>query len=139
MRRLVLDTSALVSGAVSASTNPPGVLLAAARAEAFELVACPRIFVEFERALKKPYFRARLIPFEAEELLDALQLLAVMLPDPPVLQAVLRDPNDDYLVELANAAGAEAIVSGDRDLLDHDGLHPPAISIRAACELLGLL
>jgi hypothetical protein len=37
-------------------------------------------------------------------------------------------------------AGAEAIVSGDKDLLDHAGeLEPKAINAREACELLGLL
>lgn len=36
----------------------------------------------------------------------------------------VRDPGDDYLVALARAAGAEAIVTGDRDLLDHEGLVP---------------
>jgi predicted nucleic acid-binding protein len=56
-----------------------------------------------------------------------------------VLRRVLRDPTDDYLVELAQAGKAEAIVTGDRDLLDHDGLRPPAIDARAACELLRLL
>jgi predicted nucleic acid-binding protein len=52
---------------------------------------------------------------------------------------VLRDPKDDYLVALAVAGRAEAIVTGDRDLLDHDGLVPPAITPRDACERFGLL
>jgi hypothetical protein len=30
-------------------------------------------------------------------------------------------------------------VTGDRDLLEHPGLKPPAIGSRAACELLGLI
>jgi uncharacterized protein len=34
---------------------------------------------------------------------------------------VLRDPKDDYLVALARASDAEAIVTGDRDLLEHPG------------------
>lgn len=139
MTRLVLDTSVLLSGAVSAPTSPPAVLLAAARAEAFEAVACPRLFLEFERALQKPYFRSRLDWAEATELLDALRLLFIMLPDPPMLRSVLRDPTDDYLIGLAQAGRAEAIVSGDADLLDHDGLRPPAINAREACELLRLL
>jgi predicted nucleic acid-binding protein len=50
----------------------------------------------------------------------------------------LRDPGDDYLVALALAANADAIVTGDKDLLDHPGLQPPAINARQACELLGL-
>ncbi len=73
---------------------------------------------------------------EAEELLDALELLAVVVPDPVAPASVLRDPTDDFLVALAVAAVADAIVTSDRDLLDHDGLQPPAINARAACELL---
>jgi len=34
--------------------------------------------------------------------------------------AVCRDPRDDYLVALATASGAEAIVTGDLDLLAID-------------------
>jgi predicted nucleic acid-binding protein len=61
-----------------------------------------------------------------------------MLPDPVAPPATVRDPRDDYLVALAIGARAEAIVTGDRDLLDHDGLKPPAISPRTACERFGL-
>lgn len=139
MTRLVLDTSVLLSGAVSAPTSPPAVLLAAARTATFEVVACPRLLLEFERGLEKPYFRSRIDAAQASELLDALQLLCITLSDPLVLRSVLRDPTDDYLVELAHAANADAIVTGDRDLLDHDGLRPPAMDARAACELLRLI
>lgn len=58
-----------------------------------------------------------------------------MTRDPPSL---LRDPTDDDLVALARTARARAIVTGDKDLLEHPGLHPPALTVRAACELLGL-
>jgi predicted nucleic acid-binding protein len=57
---------------------------------------------------------------------------------PSRLPPVLRDRTDDYLVALARAAGAEAIVTGDRDLLDHAGLEPPALSARQACERFGV-
>jgi predicted nucleic acid-binding protein len=40
---------------------------------------------------------------------------------------------------LASASGAEAIITGDKDLLDHAGLRPPAIEARAACERIGLI
>jgi hypothetical protein len=67
-----------------------------------------------------------------------LSALATPLPDPVAPARVLRDPGDDYLVALATAADASAIVTGDRDMLDHAGLVPPAITARAACERLGL-
>ncbi len=138
MTRLVLDTSVLLSGVVAASTSPLGRLLAAARTETFELLACPLLFEEFRRGLAKPYFRERVTAAEADELLDAFELLAIALPDPIAPPSVVRDPNDDFLVALAVAGNADAIVSGDRDLLDHPGLHPPALDSRAACNLLGL-
>ena len=62
----------------------------------------------------------------------------MVLPDPVLPAGVVRDPNDDFLVALAATSRADAIVTGDRDLLDHAGLHPPAIDARAASELLGL-
>lgn len=117
MKRLVLDTSVLLSAFVGASTSPPGRLLAAARTETFEIVACPLIFEELRRGLGKPYFRARVSESDGDELLDALGLLAVVVPDPVSPASVLRDPTDDFLVALV-------------------GLRPPAITARAACELL---
>jgi predicted nucleic acid-binding protein len=62
-----------------------------------------------------------------------------VLDDPRQSAAILRDPNDDFLIEIARTAEADAIVTGDKDLLDHAGLQPPAITARAACELLGLI
>lgn len=43
-------------------------------------------------------------------------------------------PADDYLVALARESGAEAIVTGDKDLLDHPGLEPAAIGARSAAS-----
>ncbi len=139
MTRLVLDTSTLLSGLVSMPTSPPALLLVAARAARFDLVICPRVLSEVERGLAKDYFRARIDASAGAAAVTALRRLAITLPDPPVVRSVLRDPTDDFLVALAREAQAHAIVSGDADLLDHDGLEPPAIHARAACELLGLL
>jgi predicted nucleic acid-binding protein len=62
-----------------------------------------------------------------------------MREDPTEVEPVLRDPGDDYLLALARAGGAEAIITGDKDLLDHAGaLEPRAIGARDACDLLGL-
>lgn len=138
MTRLVLDTSVLLSGVVAAPGSSLNRLLLAARAGTFEMVACPLIFEELRRGLAKPYFRERIGAEQAEELLDAFQLLAVTLPDPIAPAEVVRDPDDDFLIALATTSNADAIVTGDRDLLDHVDLRPPAIDARTACQLLGL-
>ena len=62
-----------------------------------------------------------------------------MLPDPVEPEPILRDPDDDYLIALARIAKADLIVTGDKDLLDHRGLQPRAVTPREACELLHLL
>jgi hypothetical protein len=58
--------------------------------------------------------------------------------DPVDAPPVLRDRPDDYLVALAGAAGAEAIITGDRDLLERAGLEPPELSAGQACERFGV-
>ena len=82
--------------------------------------------------------RQRLPAEQASATVDGLTALSVLLSDPTDPPRVLRDPNDDYLLALATAAGAEAIVTGDKDLLDHPGLQPPAITAREALARLGL-
>ncbi len=62
----------------------------------------------------------------------------MLLADPVDPARVLRDPDDDYLLALATSAGAEAIVTGDKDLLEHLDLQPPAITARQAGEQLGV-
>lgn len=138
MSRLLLDTSVLLSGIVGRPTSPPARLLIGMREGAGELLCCPMIMRELRAGLAKPYFRKRVRPDEAEEIVTALGLVAIMEPDPVHPPTILRDPTDDFLVAVARDRKAEAIVSGDRDLLDHEGLRPPAIDARQACELLGL-
>jgi uncharacterized protein len=139
LTRLVVDASALVSGIIGAGDRPPALLLDAIFDRAFEAVICPRVLAEVQRTLTRPYFQARYSPREVDRTLRSLARACVQLRDPRDPPAVLRDPNDDYLVALALNARARGIVTGDKDLLDHGGLHPPALTPRAACELIALL
>lgn len=85
---------------------------------AYELVASPHLLDELARALAYPSIRARVTEADAEELLDLLRQRADVQDDPvgpPPRRSV--DPDDDYLVALAEAVQA-VIVSGDRHLLD---------------------
>jgi hypothetical protein len=51
-----------------------------------------------------------------------------------MLAPVTRDREDDYLVALALKEGVDAIVSGDRDLLDAGLDAPPIWSPRKAAD-----
>jgi putative PIN family toxin of toxin-antitoxin system len=100
---------------------------------------CPQLLAEIERALRKPYFRDLVEEREISEIVATIRDAGIVLNDPVDPPTLLRDPNDDYLVALARGADAVAIVTGDRDLLEHAGLEPPALPARAACELLDLV
>lgn len=138
MTRVVIDANVLASAAAGHPNSPSTRLFDALAVGRIEIVLCGRIFAELERTLERPYFLARVSPPERDAIGSVLHAAAGMLPDPIEPPRVLRDPADDYLVALAQAGAAEAIVTGDRDLLDHAGLEPPAITPREACERFGL-
>jgi putative PIN family toxin of toxin-antitoxin system len=135
--RLLVDTSVLLAAVVGRPTSPPARLLVGLREGAGELLTCETILRELRAGLAKPYFRSRVDPREADEIAAALELLAVIVPEPATVVAVLRDPTDDFLIATARAAAADSIVTSDHDLLHHEPpLAPPAIDARQACELL---
>lgn len=140
MKRLVIDASTLTSGVASRpGGGAPWLILAALLDFEFEAVVCPRLVGEFRDALGNKYFRERFDPDDLAEIVARVEEAAVVRSDPQEVEALLRDPDDDYLVALARESGADAIVTGDGDLLDHPGLEPPAVAARAACRLLDLL
>src|SRR5262249_25096796 len=130
----------LVSGIAGIElSSPPARLIRGLQAMRFEIVACPTLIGEVRRALRNPYFSERISAIEAHRSVARIAEVAIMHEDPAAIEPTLRDPSDDYLLALAQETDAEAIITGDKDLLDHGGeLRPPAISPRAGCELLGL-
>lgn len=140
MKRLVVDPNTLASGIAGIrSGSPPALLIRAIQAVEFEVVLCPEVLVELRKTLRKPYFRKRVDDTDADDAIGRIDEVAITFPDPDHIEAILRDPDDDYLIALARRAEADAIVSGDKDLLDHaEELEPPVLNARGAVELLGL-
>jgi putative PIN family toxin of toxin-antitoxin system len=140
LKRLVVDASTLVSGVASRpGGGAPWLILAALLDFDFEAIVCPKLIGEFRDALTSKYFRERFDPDDLAEIVANVEEAATEYDDPKEVAALLRDPDDDYLVALARDAEADAIVTGDRDLLDHLGLTPRPLDSRAACKLLGLI
>jgi putative PIN family toxin of toxin-antitoxin system len=138
MTRVVIDANVLASAAAGHPDSPSRRLLNALSTGRIEAVLCDRILRELDRALERPYFAARVTALERRTLGAVLRAVAEMLPDPVAPPAAVRDPDDDYLVALARSAAVDAIVTGDRDLLEHPGLEPAALTPRAACDRFGL-
>jgi putative PIN family toxin of toxin-antitoxin system len=113
--RAVLDPNVIVSAALSPD-GTPAVLLRTWLEGGYELVVSPALLAEIERVLRYPKIAKRVSAAEAVELLALLRSQAMLLSDPDRPPSVHSpDPNDDYLVCLAEAAGA-ALVSGDTDI-----------------------
>jgi len=138
LARLVLDPNVLVAAAIS-SQGPPTLLLQLVGAGAAVMVVSPLLLQELREVLRREKFRRWLAVEDVEEYIEAVALLAEEVPDPPSegLTPVCRDPDDDYLVFLAEDVQATLLVSGDKDLLS---LRRPGLDVRSPRNALdGLL
>jgi uncharacterized protein len=118
MLRVVADANVLISAALARSPNAPSVvILEAALDGRLDLVTSPQLLGEITSVLKRPRLRKYLSIDEALRFVADLAAQTILLTDPPgPPAAVCRDPDDDYLVALATARHADAIVTGDPDL-----------------------
>ncbi|MCC6848738.1 MAG: putative toxin-antitoxin system toxin component, PIN family [Deltaproteobacteria bacterium] len=109
--RVVADTNGIVS-AFASGGNPKAILLLAASG-AIEVFASEAILEEVTRVLTGPKFC-----WTHSRLVDAVTGLPARIIDPgPSWLAVVRDHDDNRILECAVAARAHYLVTGDRDLL----------------------
>lgn len=70
-----------------------------------------------EELHEKLVAKAGLSQSEAGEVIDAVLADAEIVEAHPLATAVCRDPDDDWILATALAAKADALVTGDKDLL----------------------
>lgn len=88
-----------------------------------ELITSPLLLQEVAIVLARPRLRKYLSTEEGFRFVTDLAAQTTLLADPPGPHpAVCRDPHDDYLVALARSHGAEALVTGDLELLSIDAV-----------------
>ncbi len=106
---------------VSAALNPNGTprrALAVARARGTVALSLD-VFLEVAEVLARPKFARVLTDDRRREILELLTAAATWV-EPAVKVEDCRDDKDNRYLELALAAKATAIVSGDTDLLTLD-------------------
>ena len=119
--RVVLDTNVLVS-ALLFKGGPPARLLAAWRLGAFELLVSDYLIEELGRTMLRLAARHQQRPADLNDFLDTLRLRCALIPldHAALIQATasgLRDPDDLPTLALLIGAGADFLVTGDKDLL----------------------
>lgn len=112
--RVVLDTNVLVSALLFGGGLEP--LVVQWKSGAVIPLFSRATFAEFRKVLAYPRFsltEPEIRSLIEEEVLPYLEVVEVK----EEIHGVCRDPGDDIFLSCAVAAGADAIVSGDKDLL----------------------
>lgn len=122
--RAVLDTNVLVSALISPGGGSARLLLEL-RSGAFELIVSPLLLLELRDVLRRDKFRRYVSEAEADAYVELIRSEAVVRADPgPSPDPLSADPDDEYLIDLARDARADALVTGDAHLLDLRALIP---------------
>jgi putative PIN family toxin of toxin-antitoxin system len=113
--RAVLDANVLVS-AILTPAGAPAELVLRWLAGDFELVVSEHLLEELARTLAYPKIRRRIAAADAESFVALLRDAAEIASDPLAPPRRSSDPDDDYLLALAEREGA-LLVSGDQHIL----------------------
>lgn len=134
--RLVLDTNILLSALMVRGT-PPDKLYEAWRHGRFQLASAEQQLEELKRVSRRPFFQDRLTASEIGRMVNDIRRLATMCDPLPDVSAS-PDPNDDFLLAIAQAADADYLITGDKSDLLALGSHGRTriVSARAMVQFL---
>jgi putative PIN family toxin of toxin-antitoxin system len=111
-----VDTNVIVSGVFFGGT--PGKIVTAAREGVFTLAMTPLLLSELRRVVSREKFG--LHPDAIELLVDGIEACATIVYPRKLHQVVLRDSDDDAVVDCAVESGSSYIVTGDSHLTETD-------------------
>jgi putative PIN family toxin of toxin-antitoxin system len=118
--RVVLDTNVLLSG-IAYPASVPGKIISAWRHGSVDVLLSAYILDELRRVLPRLEHRHGLSLAEIEDLVDALSIQAEVIEPLPGVEPSLRDVDDQpvlgTLLAALNGAGADYLITGDKDLL----------------------
>ena len=115
--RVVIDTNVFVSGWLWGGI--PARLFRFARNSQLIICASEAILAELQNTLSKQKLQAKLqsLGFTVDSLMSTTRVLVEVYPISEINVPDLRDRNDNMILATAIAADADAIVTGDLDLL----------------------
>ena len=113
--RLVLDTNVLLS-ALMVPVSPSAEILALWRDRKVAVLTAAEQIDEIARVTRYPRIRARLSPALAGRLVNRLRDVAIVVGKLPKVD-VSPDPDDNYLLAIAEAGQAQFLVTGDKPVL----------------------
>lgn len=136
MISVVVDPGVFVSALIGRRGSAPDLVLRAWVDDRLQIVVSTTLLDELNLVLARPKFRAYLDARTATEYVARIRRHATLIDDPETVPVVTRDRDDDYLVALARAAKVDALVSGDRDLVESGLTDPPVWTPRELADRL---
>jgi len=112
--RVIFDTNVLIS-AVLIKNSVSDIALRKAQ-NSCTILCSNSIFIEYTEKLLLPKFNKYASLIKRKNMLNDIEKEALFI-EPVVNISECRDPNDNKFLELAVAANADCIVTGDNDLL----------------------
>jgi putative PIN family toxin of toxin-antitoxin system len=109
---VVVDTNVLLS-ALLASKGPPALIYEAWRKKRFQIVTCPEQLAELRAASRYPHLAKAIRPSQFGVLLNQLKKSLIPAKSFPRHHAA-HDPEDSFLLNLAEFAEANYLVTGDK-------------------------
>jgi len=115
--RVVVDVNIWISALLWGGVPDKVVILA--QEQTITIFASDALFLELETTLRRPKFQSKIqsLNLNLEDVINATKDVLEFCPTISVDAPQLRDPKDTVVLAAAVAANAEAIVTGDLDLL----------------------
>ncbi|MGH3368413.1 MAG: putative toxin-antitoxin system toxin component, PIN family [Nocardioidaceae bacterium] len=110
----VIDTNTLVSG--MGWGGAPGRVVDLALAGRFVMVSSRPLLDELARVLERPKLAG--VFAKPAEIVRLVEAASVVVEPTKALEIVAADPSDDRVLEAADAARADFIITGDHHLLE---------------------
>ncbi|HEY1661563.1 MAG TPA: putative toxin-antitoxin system toxin component, PIN family [Verrucomicrobiae bacterium] len=138
--KLVVDINVLVSGSLWRGNSSR--LVDALLDGVATLCVSPAILAEFEEVIQRDKFRKRIEERNrnAKEIVSLIRAAALIVEGRAIpIPSTLRDPDDVHVLSCAVDAAADAIITGDNDLLTMETFEGiPILTARQALEKLGI-
>jgi hypothetical protein len=115
--RVVFDTNLFISYLIT--HRPPIATLIDCHlaAERFTLVSTPALLEELDRVLRYPRLQRYYDDETRTRFVALVAAISELVDLPDDIPSISRDPDDDLVIACAVVGRADAIVSGDNDLL----------------------
>jgi putative PIN family toxin of toxin-antitoxin system len=136
MKKIVIDTNVVFSGLFF--DGPPGKILESVLTGVYQIVLSEEIISEYKHVIIRYCQKKKVLDFSAPlEIIDLLIANSLLIDANHVKAPKCADPDDVKFLQVAMAANAQYLISGDKDLLDV-GHYPGGKVVKAQefCKLV---